>query len=105
MFNRILPGFALVVAIGALALVADASEAGAGVVVPLGSDTPGDVNCDNELTPVDPLQLLLGVWLYHEPFGGGRLIGFVVIWSALAVYSLEGLWRTWMVKRGVTEPA
>lgn len=51
------------------------------------------------------LQLLLGVWLYHEPFGGDRLIGFVVIWSALAVYSLEGLWRTWMVKRGVTEPA
>lgn len=51
------------------------------------------------------LQLLLGVWLYHEPFGGDRLIGFVVIWSALAVYSLEGLWRTWMAKRGVTEPA
>ena len=51
------------------------------------------------------LQLLLGVWLYHEPFGGDRLIGFVMIWSALAVYSLEGLWRTWMVRRGVTEPA
>lgn len=51
------------------------------------------------------LQLLLGVWLYHEPFGGDRLIGFVVIWSALAVYSLEGLWRTWVAKRGVTEPA
>ena len=51
------------------------------------------------------LQLLLGVWLYHEPFGGDRLIGFVMIWSALAVYSLEGLWRTWMVRRGVTKPA
>ena len=51
------------------------------------------------------LQLLLGVWLYHEPFGGDRLIGFVMIWSALAVYSLEGLWRTWVVRRGVTEPA
>ena len=50
------------------------------------------------------LQLLLGVWLYHEPFGGGRLIGFVVIWSALAVYSLEGLWQAWVVKPGVTEP-
>ncbi|RJG07436.1 EamA family transporter RarD [Noviherbaspirillum cavernae] len=41
------------------------------------------------------LQLLLGVWLYHEPFGGVRLVGFALIWSALAVFSLEGLWRTW----------
>lgn len=44
------------------------------------------------------LQLLLGVWLYHEPFGGARLAGFAVIWGALAVYSLEGLWRAWMIK-------
>lgn len=39
------------------------------------------------------LQLLLGVWLYHEPFGGARLAGFVAIWSGLALYSAEGLWR------------
>ncbi|MEO8171339.1 MAG: EamA family transporter RarD [Oxalobacteraceae bacterium] len=39
------------------------------------------------------LQLLLGVWLYREPFGGARLIGFVTIWAALAVYSAEGLWQ------------
>ncbi|HJW54335.1 MAG TPA: EamA family transporter RarD [Burkholderiaceae bacterium] len=44
------------------------------------------------------LQLLLGVWLYHEPFSGSRLAGFAVIWSALAVYSLEGLWRAWAPK-------
>jgi chloramphenicol-sensitive protein RarD len=41
------------------------------------------------------LQLLLGVWLYHEPFGGARLVGFVLIWSALAVYSLESAWQAW----------
>jgi chloramphenicol-sensitive protein RarD len=41
------------------------------------------------------LQLLLGVWLYDEPFGGQRLIGYAVIWSALALYSLEGLWKAW----------
>ncbi|MBV8665122.1 MAG: EamA family transporter RarD [Burkholderiaceae bacterium] len=41
------------------------------------------------------IQLLLGVLLYHEPFSGARLSGFVVIWSALAIYSLEGLWRAW----------
>lgn len=41
------------------------------------------------------LQLLLGVWLYHEPFGGARLAGFALIWGALAVYSLESLWQAW----------
>lgn len=39
------------------------------------------------------IQLLLGVWLYHEPFGGERLAGFAFIWSGLALYSAEGLWR------------
>ncbi len=41
------------------------------------------------------LQLLLGVWLYHEPFGGDRQIGFALIWAALALYSAEGAWRAW----------
>ncbi|MGE5651385.1 EamA family transporter RarD [Noviherbaspirillum sp. UKPF54] len=45
------------------------------------------------------LQLLLGVWLYHEPFGGGRMFGFALIWGALAVYSLEGVWRVWRGKQ------
>jgi chloramphenicol-sensitive protein RarD len=44
------------------------------------------------------LQLLLGVWLYNEPFGGARLVGFILIWTALAVYSLEGLWRAWSAR-------
>lgn len=41
------------------------------------------------------LQLLLGVALYHEPFGGARLTGFALIWIGLAVYSAESLWRSW----------
>lgn len=41
------------------------------------------------------LQLLLGVWLYHESFSAARQIGFAVIWAGLAVYSLEGVWQTW----------
>ena len=41
------------------------------------------------------LQLLLGVWLYDEPFGGLRLIGYAIIWAALALYSLDGLWKAW----------
>lgn len=38
------------------------------------------------------LQLLLGIWLFGEALTGSRLVGFVMIWIALAVYSLES-WR------------
>jgi chloramphenicol-sensitive protein RarD len=38
-------------------------------------------------------QLAIGVWVYREPFDRARLVGFVLIWSALALYTLEGLWR------------
>jgi chloramphenicol-sensitive protein RarD len=44
------------------------------------------------------LQLLLGVWLYNEAFGAARLAGFALIWTALLVYSLEGLWQAWAAK-------
>lgn len=40
------------------------------------------------------MQLLLGVWLFHEAFSSARLIGFGIIWSALALYMAEGLWNT-----------
>jgi chloramphenicol-sensitive protein RarD len=39
------------------------------------------------------IQFLLGVWLFHEAFTEVRLIGFLLIWSALALYAAEGLWR------------
>ena len=38
------------------------------------------------------LQLALGVWLFHESFESSRLAGFVLIWAALLVYTLEGWW-------------
>lgn len=38
------------------------------------------------------LQFALGVWVFHEAFAPARLVGFALIWTALAVYSLEG-WR------------
>lgn len=41
------------------------------------------------------MQLLLGVWLYHEPFGAVRAIGFGLIWAALALYSGHGLLAYW----------
>jgi chloramphenicol-sensitive protein RarD len=37
------------------------------------------------------LQFLLGVWLFHEAFSPDRLVGFVLIWAALALYAGEGL--------------
>ena len=38
------------------------------------------------------IQFVLGVWIFREPFTPARLIGFGLIWLALAVYSLDG-WR------------
>ena len=40
------------------------------------------------------LQLMLGVLLYHEPFSGPRVMGFGMIWAALAIYGAEGIWRS-----------
>jgi chloramphenicol-sensitive protein RarD len=37
------------------------------------------------------LQFLLGVWVFHEAFTSARLVGFAVIWAALALYAAEGL--------------
>jgi chloramphenicol-sensitive protein RarD len=40
------------------------------------------------------LQLMLAVWVFHEPFDHMRLVGFVMIWSALALVSADALgWR------------
>jgi len=40
------------------------------------------------------LQLLIGVWLYGEPFAPVRAIGFGLIWTALLIYTLEGWWQS-----------
>lgn len=38
------------------------------------------------------LQFALGVWVLHEPLQADRLVGFALIWAALALYSAEA-WR------------
>jgi chloramphenicol-sensitive protein RarD len=43
------------------------------------------------------LQLLIGVWLYDEPFAE-RAPGYVLIWIALAVFSVEGLAGGWRAR-------
>ncbi|NNM62644.1 MAG: EamA family transporter RarD [Steroidobacteraceae bacterium] len=37
--------------------------------------------------------LALGVWLYHEPFGRDRLLGFSLVWSGVAIYLGDALIR------------
>ncbi|MES2901437.1 MAG: EamA family transporter RarD [Pseudomonadota bacterium] len=39
------------------------------------------------------LQMSLGIFFFHEVFTQERLVGFVLIWSALAIYAAEGLYR------------
>lgn len=39
------------------------------------------------------IQLSLGIFLFHEVFTVERLIGFILIWSALAMYAGEGWYR------------
>jgi chloramphenicol-sensitive protein RarD len=41
------------------------------------------------------LQLILGVFLYHEPFTHTHAVTFACIWSALAIYSAT----SWMTQR------
>ena len=40
------------------------------------------------------LQLALGVFVFGEPFAQARAIGFALIWAALALYAVDGLWRS-----------
>ena len=40
------------------------------------------------------IQLVVGVWYFGETFGGPRLLGFMLIWAALLVYSADGWWAT-----------
>ncbi len=39
------------------------------------------------------MQLLIGVLVFHEPFGRDRAIGFTCIWVALAIFAADGLLR------------
>ena len=39
------------------------------------------------------IQLTLGIYFFHEVFSAPRMIGFAVIWTALALYAIEGLIR------------
>ena len=40
------------------------------------------------------IQLILAVLVFKEPFRGPRVVGFILIWTALAVYAIDGMWRS-----------
>jgi chloramphenicol-sensitive protein RarD len=37
------------------------------------------------------MQLLTAVFIFHEPFSSARILGFSMIWTALAIYGIDGL--------------
>ncbi len=37
------------------------------------------------------VQLVIGVWVYHEPFARQRALSFGLIWAALALYTADNL--------------
>lgn len=39
------------------------------------------------------IQLLIGIWIFGEAFTQQRLLGFVIIWSAIVLYAVEGIWH------------
>ena len=40
------------------------------------------------------IQLILAVLVFKEPFAGPRVTGFVLIWTALALYAIDGVRRS-----------
>ena len=41
------------------------------------------------VTPL--MQLALGVFVFHEPMPPARLVGFAIVWAALAVFTIDSL--------------
>lgn len=49
------------------------------------------------------IQLLLGVWVFHEAFSSARLVGFACIWAALALVSAEALRQSFRATGSVAD--
>jgi chloramphenicol-sensitive protein RarD len=51
------------------------------------------------------LQITIGVMLYKEPFTRIQLVGFGLVWSALALFAIEGYATRRWPQLGVTDPS
>ncbi len=49
------------------------------------------------------IQLMLGVWVFHESFSSVRLVGFGCIWAALALVSADALRQSWRSSASVPD--
>ena len=49
------------------------------------------------------MQITIGVMLYNEPFTGIQLAGFSLVWSALALFAIEGYATKRWPQLGVTD--
>ena len=49
------------------------------------------------------LQITIGVWLYGEPFTRIQLVGFGLVWGALALFAAEGYVAKRWPQLGVTD--
>ena len=49
------------------------------------------------------INLVLGVFIYHEDFSRARLIGFCLIWSGLALYLADNLLGRWRARRSTLD--
>jgi chloramphenicol-sensitive protein RarD len=50
------------------------------------------------------IQLVLGIWLFHEAFTPLRIAGFCLIWAALVIYTAEGWFKSGPRVSAVLEP-
>lgn len=46
------------------------------------------------------VQLILGIWIYHEPFSRARVFSFAFIWAGLALYTIDNLLAQRRRRRG-----
>ncbi|WP_404429503.1 EamA family transporter RarD [Sutcliffiella horikoshii] len=46
------------------------------------------------------IKLIIGVYLFHEPFTSAHLVAFICIWVALGIYTFT-LMRGWRLKRAI----
>ena len=89
---------ALVVGSGVITVIPLLMFAGAANRIPLSA-----IGLLQYLAPI--MQLACGVLVFHEPMPPARLIGFALVWLALAVFSGDGIRRVRANLRTAARPA
>jgi chloramphenicol-sensitive protein RarD len=51
------------------------------------------------------LQLALGVFIFHEPMPAARLAGFVLVWTALIIFTVDGIRASRATRRAAAPEA